>query len=80
MKPILLSALVLALALAAKAGWDDLPATGKVIDRRGEPRPPKPLGPVTVGLTPTPQRTIQQHWPAPPWPNAPTVWSWTHGK
>ena len=40
MRSILLSALVLALALGAKAGWDDLPVTGDVIDRRDESSPP----------------------------------------
>jgi hypothetical protein len=87
MKPILLSALVLALAIGAKAGWDDLPATGNVIDRRGEPRPPKPVR-VIASLaghpgeepTPLPQYTVPQQEPPKPWAPSGTVWGWTHGK
>jgi len=39
MKRIIISALVLALAISAKAGWDHLPTSGNVIDRRGESVP-----------------------------------------
>ena len=83
---LLLSALVLVLAVGAKAGWNDLPATGKVIDRRGDVLPivytkqrrPSAVGYVVTGDG-TAQRTIEQPWPNKPWPVfADVVHSWIH--